>query len=77
MGSIMSYIKFVDVEIPEGKSMTSMTSKKDGPSLMSVVGYLQKSMETLSRGVSDHHDGCAGQTVDGMTVRRKCPSEVT
>ena len=34
-------------------------------------------METLRKWVSDRHDGCAGRTVDGMTVRRRCPSEGT
>ena len=31
-------------------------------------------MEALIIGVSDHHDGRAGRTVVGVTVRRKCPS---
>ena len=44
----------------------------DGPSSMSVVGHLKK-METLKRGVSDRHDGYAGQTVERTTVRRMCP----
>ena len=32
-----------------------------------------KKMETLKRGVSDRHDGYAGQTVEKTTVRRMCP----
>ena len=35
---------------------------------------LGKFLETLVRGVSDHHDGRAGRNVVGTTVRRKCPS---
>ena len=35
---------------------------------------LGKFLETLIRGVSNHHDGRAGRTVVGMTVRRKNPS---
>ena len=27
-------------------------------------------METLRRGVYDHHDGYTGQTVEGMVVRQ-------
>jgi len=45
----------------------------DGPSSMSIVGHLEKGMETLRRGVSDRHDGCTGRTVEGTTVRRRCP----
>ena len=45
----------------------------DGPSSMSIVGHLEKGMETLRRGVSDRHDGCTGRTVEGTTVHRRCP----
>ena len=34
-------------------------------------------METLNRWVSDRHDGFAGRAVEGMKVRRRCPSEDT
>ena len=67
----MSYFNYVDVETPEGKSLTSMTDKhddhrnNDGPSSMSVVGYLEKSMEALRREVSDR-----------PTVMRDGPSRV-
>ena len=37
-------------------------------------GALRKSMETLRRKVSDRHDGCAGRTIEGMKVRRRCLS---
>ena len=52
-----------------------MTVVQDGPSgeRLSVVSVrrrtLRKCWETLSRGVSDQHDGRTGQTVVGMTVR--------
>ena len=49
----------------------------DGPSSMSIVGHLRKKMETLWRGVSDRHDGYAGRTVEGMMIRRRCPSKDT
>ena len=29
------------------------------------------------RGVFDQHDDCAGRTIKGMTVRRRCTSEGT
>ena len=38
---------------------------------MFIVGHLEKNMETLRRGVSYHHDSCAGQTFKGMTVCQK------
>ena len=40
-------------------------------------GALRKSMEILRRWVSDRHDGCAGWTVEGKMVRRRCPLEET
>ena len=30
MGSVMSYFNYVDVETPEGKTLTVMTDKHDG-----------------------------------------------
>ena len=56
---------------------------QDGQSQVrwSVVGVrqrtLEKKMETLRRGVSDCHNGHAGRTVVGMTVRRTRPFEDT
>ena len=44
---------------------------------MSIVGYLEKSMETVRRRVSDHHDSCAGRTVEGMTGYLRCLLEDT
>ena len=44
----------------------------DGPSSMSIVGHLEKSMETLRRGVSNRDDDYVGRTVEGMTVHRRC-----
>ena len=44
MGSIMSYLNYVDVETPEGKSLTVVTDKQEGPSLMSVVGMTVRCM---------------------------------
>ena len=61
-------------------SLTIMTVVQDGTSWVrrSVVSVrrwtLGKFLETLVRGVFDHHDGRAGRTVVCMTVRRKCPS---
>ena len=34
-------------------------------------------VETLRREVSDRHDICVGWTIEGMTVRRRCPLEDT
>ena len=38
---------------------------------MYVVGHLQKSMETLRRGVFNSHDGYVGRNVEGMTIRQR------
>ena len=56
---------------------------QDGASQVrrSVIGIrqrkLEENMEVLRRGVSNHHDGYAGQTVEGMMIRRRCPSKDT
>ena len=39
---------------------------------MSVVEHIEKGMEILRRGVSDRHDGYAGQIVEGMMVHHRC-----
>ena len=63
--------------------MFPTTDSYDGPSYRrrSVVSVrrrtLGKCWDTLSRGVSDHHDGLAGRIVVGMTVRRTRPFEDT
>ena len=57
-----------------------MTVKQDGPSWVwwTVVRVrrwtLRKWWENLRGGFSDYHDGRAGRTVVGVTVRRKWPS---
>ena len=62
-------------------SLTIEEVMQDEPSQVrrSVVGVrqrtLEKNMETLRRGVSNRHNGYAGQTTEGMTIRRCCPFE--
>ena len=79
MGSVVFYLDYVYMENPEGESLTSMTVCVG----QSVTGTmvrrrtLRKNMKTLKRGVSDSHDGHAGQTVVGMTVRHMCPLKNT
>ena len=50
MGSIMSYFNYVYVETPEGKSLTVMTDKHDGPSSRSIVGHLEEVWRPLIEG---------------------------
>ena len=44
MEFVMSYFIYVYVETPEGKSLTVVTDKQKGPSLMSVVGMTVRCM---------------------------------
>ena len=65
------------METPEGKSLTVMTDKQDGPSwwwrFVIDVRHetLRKIMVILRREVFDRHDGCAGWTVESMMVDRR------
>ena len=67
------------MENPEGESLTSMTVCV-GRTVTGTMGCrrtLGRNMETHRRRVSDRHDGHAGRTVVGMTVRHMCPLEDT
>ena len=79
MGSVVSYLNYVYMENPEGKSLTSMTVYAGRTVVIMTIrcGTLRKSMETLRKGVSDRHNGYAGKTIEFMTVRRRCPFEDT
>ena len=83
MGSIVSYLDFVYMENHVRESLTSMTvcAGRTVQVRRSVVGVrqrtLEKNMETLRRGVSDHHNGHAGRTIVDMTVCRTCLLEDT
>ena len=79
----MCYLDYLYIEYPEGDSLTSMTVCAGGPSQARrcIVGVrrriLKKNMVTLSRGVSDRHDGLARWTVMGMAVHHMCPLKDT
>ena len=79
MGSVVSYLDYVYMENPEGESLTSMTVCAGRTVTGTTVHLrtLEKNMEILRRGVSDHQNSYAGRTVTGTTVRRRCPSEDT
>ena len=75
----MFYLDYVYIENPEGESLTSMTVCA-GRTITGTTVHrrtLEKNMETLRGGVSDRHDGRAGRTVVGMTVRHMCPLKDT
>ena len=63
------------MENPEEESLTSMTvcAGRTVTGMTVRRRTLEKNMETLRRGVSDHHNGHAGQTVEGMMIRHSCP----
>ena len=61
MGSVVSYLDFVYMENPNRESLTSMTV---------CAG------RTIT-GTTVHHNGHAGRTIVGMTVRRTCLFEDT
>ena len=71
MRSVVYYLDYVYMENPEGLSLTSMMVCAGRTITGTTVRRrtLRKNMKTLKRGVSDSHDGHAGQTVVGMTVR--------
>ena len=68
------YVENLDV-----KSLTSMTVYAGRTVATMTVhrGTFGKKIETLRRRVSDRHDGYAGRNVEGMMIRRRCPSEDT
>ena len=79
MGSVVSYLDYVYMENPEGKSLTSMTVC-EGRTVTGTIGRcrtLGKNMETHRRGVSYRHDGHAGWTIMGMMVLHMCPLKDT
>ena len=65
MGSVVSYLDYVYIESLEGESLTCMTVYAEWTVIGTAVRQrtLEKNMETLRRGVSDHHNGHAGRTV--------------
>ena len=62
------------MENPEGESLTSMTvcARQTVTGTTVRRRTLCKNMETHMRGVSDRHEGHAGWTVVGKTVRHMC-----
>ena len=73
------YLDYVYIENLEEESLNSMMlcARRTVTGTTIRRRTLEKKMETLRRGVSDRHDGHAGQTVVGTTVRHMRPLKDT